>query len=512
MDFISNYLQGDFNEWRTTLSTMQLRMWDMVNLGPTHIEDKGTTTSPEPINIWEDDKENTIEESEQCSSSFQESSSTNPTGEICTFALVEEESSSSTDESSSNSSTSGTLEVEHTCYMAISDENKVKYLSKSNSISSKSTSNDSNNEEEVTSTSSSSSSNFTPRNKRALHIELRSKFSEIVKEHDLLISSNQLLMSDNSRLTEELKSIDSLTLELNNLKAENERLKEECIASNTREEKLKELLDKYAGSSKAMDTLLSIQKSLGDRTGLGFNSSSSLEPPSIGPVFVKESNPQPENSVVQNHNSTPVDYENNRNRQGLGFKKVALTYQNKSNKAISKNQGGQRKKWKTSRNKGIKYSEIKRSFRKEWVPTGRTFDPNKVDPTPVGTKLLTGRNIHARKFSNPHRRNMGRIPRNDVGRNFHFNSDWKMAKFIPRPGKINLNKAKPSRGHQNYFGSKFSKFDAPKRFYSFPFNYDLEWERRMAQVPHDGFGLPYNPKRTNLRGPRFVWVPETLLY
>ncbi|MEQ5248950.1 hypothetical protein, partial [Escherichia coli] len=72
MDFISNYLQGDFNEWRTTLSTMQLRMWDMVNLGPTHIEDICTTTSPEPINIWEDDKENTIEESEQCSSSFQE--------------------------------------------------------------------------------------------------------------------------------------------------------------------------------------------------------------------------------------------------------------------------------------------------------------------------------------------------------------------------------------------------------------------------------------------------------
>lgn len=50
-------------------------------------------------------------------------------------------------------------------------------------------------------------------------------------------SKNQLLTSDNSKLTKELKTLNSLIEELNKLKAKNKRILEECTSRNAREEK-----------------------------------------------------------------------------------------------------------------------------------------------------------------------------------------------------------------------------------------------------------------------------------
>lgn len=88
-----------------------------------------------------------------------------------------------------------------------------------------------------------------------------SKFYEIFMKHNLLKSKNQQLKNDNFRLTEELKTLNILTWELNKLKAKSERLKEECSTRKTIEKKkLRELIGAYASCSKTMDSLLAMQK------------------------------------------------------------------------------------------------------------------------------------------------------------------------------------------------------------------------------------------------------------
>lgn len=103
-------------------------------------------------------------------------------------------------------------------------------------------------------------------------------------EHENLKSRNQILKSDNSKLVEELKSLNSLIEELNKLKVENKRLLEECRSRKIKE-KFQELIGTYVGSSKSIDILLAIEKLLSDITRLGFNSSSFPTPQPIGLVF-----------------------------------------------------------------------------------------------------------------------------------------------------------------------------------------------------------------------------------
>lgn len=87
------------------------------------------------------------------------------------------------------------------------------------------------NEEDVTCTSSNYNlESICFGNRHNTFIQVLNKFDEIQKEHKAHKAKNCLLKSDNTRLTREIKNLNSHNEGLDKLKAENKALKEECTS------------------------------------------------------------------------------------------------------------------------------------------------------------------------------------------------------------------------------------------------------------------------------------------
>ncbi|KZV52323.1 hypothetical protein F511_31569 [Dorcoceras hygrometricum] len=109
--------------------------------------------------------------------------------------------------------------------------------------------------------------------------------NDMVKEYRKLSHSFEEIKAENISLknssiessSEELEDIDSLKTELSNLKIENDLLRNESSELKAEVEKLTKEMSSWNQSARALHKLHEIQKSVYDRTGLGFNSSDSSE-------------------------------------------------------------------------------------------------------------------------------------------------------------------------------------------------------------------------------------------
>ncbi|KZV18080.1 125 kDa kinesin-related protein [Dorcoceras hygrometricum] len=115
--------------------------------------------------------------------------------------------------------------------------------------------------------------------------DLFSALNDMVKEYRNLSHSFEEVKSENISLksssiessSDELEDIDSLKIELRKLTAENDLLRNESSELKIEVEKLTKQMSSWNQSARALHNLHEIQKSVHDRTGLGFNSSDSSE-------------------------------------------------------------------------------------------------------------------------------------------------------------------------------------------------------------------------------------------
>ncbi|KZV14021.1 hypothetical protein F511_44602 [Dorcoceras hygrometricum] len=115
--------------------------------------------------------------------------------------------------------------------------------------------------------------------------DLVSALNDMVKEYRKLSHSFEEIKAENENLknssiessTDTLEDIDSLKIELSKLMMENELLRNESSELKAEIEKSNLTMSSWAKSSASLDKLFGIQKLASDRTGLGFNSSDSSE-------------------------------------------------------------------------------------------------------------------------------------------------------------------------------------------------------------------------------------------
>ncbi|KZV45423.1 hypothetical protein F511_42340 [Dorcoceras hygrometricum] len=115
--------------------------------------------------------------------------------------------------------------------------------------------------------------------------DLVSALNDMVKEYRKISHSFEEIKAENISLknssiessSEELEDIDSLNTELSKLKIENDLLRNEYSELKAEVEKLTKEMRSWNQSARALQKLHEIQKSVYDRTGLGFNSSDSSE-------------------------------------------------------------------------------------------------------------------------------------------------------------------------------------------------------------------------------------------
>ncbi|KZV47969.1 hypothetical protein F511_20481 [Dorcoceras hygrometricum] len=111
--------------------------------------------------------------------------------------------------------------------------------------------------------------------------DLVSALNDMVKEYMKLSHSFEEIKAENENLknssiessTDTLEDIDSLKIELSKLMMENELLRNESSELKAEIEKSNLTMSSWAKSSASLDKLFGIQKPASDRTGLGFNSS-----------------------------------------------------------------------------------------------------------------------------------------------------------------------------------------------------------------------------------------------
>ncbi|KZV06625.1 hypothetical protein F511_45895 [Dorcoceras hygrometricum] len=115
--------------------------------------------------------------------------------------------------------------------------------------------------------------------------DLVSALNDMVKEYRKLSLSFEEAKAENISLkgsliessSDELEDIDSLKIELSKLTAENDLLRNESSELKAEVEKLTKEMSSWNQSARALHKLHEIQKSVHDRTGLGFRSSESSE-------------------------------------------------------------------------------------------------------------------------------------------------------------------------------------------------------------------------------------------
>ncbi|KZV31126.1 hypothetical protein F511_04613 [Dorcoceras hygrometricum] len=115
--------------------------------------------------------------------------------------------------------------------------------------------------------------------------DLVSALNDMVKEYRKLSHSFEEVKAKNISLkssliessSDELEDIDSLKIELRKLTAENDLLRNESSELKAEVQKLTKQMSSWNQSARALHKLHEIQKSVHDRTGLGFNSSDSSE-------------------------------------------------------------------------------------------------------------------------------------------------------------------------------------------------------------------------------------------
>ncbi|KZV41695.1 hypothetical protein F511_09429 [Dorcoceras hygrometricum] len=109
--------------------------------------------------------------------------------------------------------------------------------------------------------------------------DLVSALNDMVKEYRKVSHTFEEVKAENTDLknssvepsTVELGEADSLQIELNKLKAENELLRSNSCELESEIEKLNSIMSSCTQSSISLDKLCEIQKLANDRTGLGFN-------------------------------------------------------------------------------------------------------------------------------------------------------------------------------------------------------------------------------------------------
>ncbi|KZV28147.1 hypothetical protein F511_27624 [Dorcoceras hygrometricum] len=115
--------------------------------------------------------------------------------------------------------------------------------------------------------------------------DLVSALNDMVKEYRKLSHSFEEAKAENISLksssiessSDELEDIDSLKIELSKLTAENDLLRNESSELKAEVEKLTKEMSSWYQSARALHKLHEIQKSVHDRTGLGFSSGESSE-------------------------------------------------------------------------------------------------------------------------------------------------------------------------------------------------------------------------------------------
>ncbi|KZV50841.1 hypothetical protein F511_20995 [Dorcoceras hygrometricum] len=113
--------------------------------------------------------------------------------------------------------------------------------------------------------------------------DLVSALNDMVKDYRKLSHTFEEVKAENDDLknssvepsTVELGEADSLQIELNKLKAENELLRSNSFELKSEIEKLNSIMSSWTQSSISLDKLCEIQKPANDRTGLGFNTGES---------------------------------------------------------------------------------------------------------------------------------------------------------------------------------------------------------------------------------------------
>ncbi|KZV44840.1 hypothetical protein F511_09120 [Dorcoceras hygrometricum] len=111
--------------------------------------------------------------------------------------------------------------------------------------------------------------------------DLVSALNDMVKEYRKLSHSFEEIKAENENLknssiessTDMLEDIYSLKIELSKLMMENELLRNESSELKAEIEKSNLTMSSWAKSSASLDNLFGIQKPASDRTGLGFNDS-----------------------------------------------------------------------------------------------------------------------------------------------------------------------------------------------------------------------------------------------
>lgn len=83
-------------------------------------------------------------------------------------------------------------------------------------------------------------------------------------------------MAERERIKQILLKIEQMIIKLDQYEVEIIQLREECKARETCEHNLRELITSFTHSSKIIDKIVRMQKPLEDKTGLGFDSTSSL--------------------------------------------------------------------------------------------------------------------------------------------------------------------------------------------------------------------------------------------
>ncbi|KZV21396.1 hypothetical protein F511_18562 [Dorcoceras hygrometricum] len=109
--------------------------------------------------------------------------------------------------------------------------------------------------------------------------DLVSALNDMVKEYRKLSYTFEEVKAENADLknssvepsTVELGEADSLKIELNKLKAENELLRSKSREFESEIAKLNSIMSSWTQSSISLDKLCEIQKPVNDRTSLGFN-------------------------------------------------------------------------------------------------------------------------------------------------------------------------------------------------------------------------------------------------
>ena len=147
-----------------------------------------------------------------------------------------------------------------------------------------------------------------------------SAFEKMSKLHAQLKEENSRLKSESGTLTEKLNILSSQCSELDKLKSDFNELSKENESRKMREEGFKSVIATYTKSSRVMDIIQEVGRSIIDKTGLGFElNPSTTSKHHVGSLTLCDSEPLNLNAQLEAESEGEITNPSQRQDKGKGI-------------------------------------------------------------------------------------------------------------------------------------------------------------------------------------------------